>query len=99
MSLPHDLIDDSTGETLVIGLKNALSISDRFSRRLSLMAKSKVTLEEGDEEVVIYVSRPQDGVVKEETKAFLRDLEAFLPQIHIHGQGEDGRRARECPLT
>jgi hypothetical protein len=96
---PFDLIDDSAGGTVVIGLKKALSLSDRFSRRFSLVVKSEVTLEEGDGEVAIYVTLQEGGVDRrEKILGFIQELETLLPKIHKHGQGEDGKCAPGSPV-
>ena len=89
-----DLIDDSTGAMVVLGLTKALSVSDRFSRRFSLLVESDVTLEESDGEVTIYVAPQRGGTGrKEKVLGFAQELETLLPRVHKHGQGEDEKCA------
>jgi hypothetical protein len=94
-----DLIDDSTGATVVVGLKKAMSLSARFSHRLSLVVRRQVRLMENGGDVSIYVSPPEgDAERKEKIVAFVQELEKLLPQIHQHGQGEEYIRATGCSI-
>jgi hypothetical protein len=86
--MSSDLIDDSTGATVVIGLKKALSLSARFSSRFSLVVRSAVT--ESGNETLIYVAPPPGELdVKMRICGFAQELETLLPQVHQLGQGEE----------
>jgi hypothetical protein len=88
--MSSDLIDDSTGATVVIGLKKALSLSARFSSRFSLVVRSAVTVTESGNETLIYVAPPPGELdVKMRICGFAQELETLLPQVHQLGQGEE----------
>jgi hypothetical protein len=93
-----ELIDDSVDETLIVGLKEPLSLKKRFLYRLGDLLGTKVEVFETDNVLVVYISpcsvphnKRQAGAVKNRNSSlrqFSIDLQKTLSKLVRSENGE-----------
>jgi hypothetical protein len=106
MLTEEDLVDDSTGITLIIGLATPLSLKNRFVRRLSKLLAAELHIKEGHDGKTMDIFLSRDGnsaqprlELDEELRKFVRSMEETLASIASHPKGMYADFSKRSLLT